>query len=67
MALIPVVIEQTPRGERSYDIYSRLLKDRIIMLGMPITNEVVNSIIAQIFFLEMENPEKDIHLYINSP
>ena len=58
MALIPVVIEQTPRGERSYDIYSRLLKDRIIMLGMPITNEVVNSIIAQIFFLEMENPEK---------
>ena len=67
MALIPIVIEQTPRGERSYDIYSRLLKDRIIMLGMPITNEVVNSIIAQIFFLEMENPEKDIHLYINSP
>ena len=67
MALIPVVIEQTPRGERSYDIYSRLLKDRIIMLGMPITNEVINSIIAQIFFLEMENPEKDIHLYINSP
>ena len=67
MALIPIVIEQTPRGERSYDIYSRLLKDRIIMLGMPITNEVVNCIIAQIFFLEMENPEKDIHLYINSP
>ena len=67
MALIPIVIEHTPRGERSYDIYSRLLKDRIIMLGMPITNEVVNSIIAQIFFLEMENPEKDIHLYINSP
>ena len=67
MTLIPVVIEQTPRGERSYDIYSRLLKDRIIMLGMPVTNEVVNSIIAQIFFLEMENPEKDIHLYINSP
>ena len=67
MALIPVVIEQTPRGERSYDIYSRLLKDRIIMLGMPITNEVVNSIIAQIFFLEMESPDKDIHLYINSP
>ena len=67
MSLIPMVIEQTPRGERSYDIYSRLLKDRIIMLGMPITNDVVNSIIAQIFFLEMENPEKDIHLYINSP
>ncbi len=67
MTLIPVVIEQTPRGERSYDIYSRLLKDRIIMLGWPVTNEVVSSIIAQIFFLEMENPEKDIHLYINSP
>ena len=67
LSLIPIVIEQTPRGERSYDIYSRLLKDRIIMLGHPVTNEVVNSIIAQIFFLEMENPEKDIHLYINSP
>ena len=67
MALIPIVIEHTPRGERSYDIYSRLLKDRIIMLGSAVTNEAVNSIIAQIFFLEMENPEKDIHLYINSP
>ena len=67
MALIPIVIEQTPRGERSYDIYSRLLKDRIIMLGTPVTDDVVNSIIAQIFFLEMENPDKDIHLYINSP
>lgn len=67
MALIPIVIEQTPKGERSYDIYSRLLKDRIIMLGTTVTNEVINSIIAQIFFLEMENPEKDIHLYINSP
>ncbi len=67
MALIPIVIEQTPRGERSYDIYSRLLKDRIIILGTQVTDDVANSIIAQIFFLEMENPEKDIHLYINSP
>lgn len=65
--LIPMVIEQTARGERSYDIYSRLLKDRIIMLGSAVTDEIVNSIIAQLFFLEMENPEKDIHLYINSP
>ncbi|MGE0762837.1 MAG: ATP-dependent Clp protease proteolytic subunit [Bdellovibrionales bacterium] len=67
MSLIPIVIEQTPKGERSYDIYSRLLKDRIIILGTPVTDEVANSIIAQMFFLEMENPEKDIHLYINSP
>ena len=67
MALIPVVVEQTSRGERSYDIYSRLLKDRVIILGSQVTDDVVNSIIAQMFFLEMENPEKDIHLYINSP
>ena len=67
MALIPVVIEQTPKGERSYDIYSRLLKDRIIILGSQVTDDVVNSIIAQLFFLEMEGPDKDIHLYINSP
>lgn len=67
MALVPVVVEQTPRGERSYDIYSRLLKDRIIFLGTPVTDDVANSIIAQLFFLEMENPEQDIHLYINSP
>lgn len=67
MALVPIVIEQTPRGERSYDIYSRLLKDRIIILGTPVTDDVANSIIAQMFFLEMENPEKEIHLYINSP
>lgn len=67
MALIPVVIEQTPKGERSYDIYSRLLKDRIILLGTPVTDDVANSIIAQMFFLEMDNPEKDISLYINSP
>lgn len=67
MALIPVVIEQTPKGERSYDIYSRLLKDRIIMLGSAVTDDVANSLIAQVFFLEMDNPEKDIHIYINSP
>jgi ATP-dependent Clp protease protease subunit len=67
LALVPIVIEQTPRGERSYDIYSRLLKDRIIILGTPVSDDIANSIIAQMFFLEMENPEKDIHLYINSP
>ena len=67
MALIPYVIEQTARGERSYDIYSRLLKDRIVMLGTQVTDEVANAIIAQFLFLEVDNPEKDIHLYINSP
>ncbi|NCN41832.1 ATP-dependent Clp protease proteolytic subunit [bacterium] len=67
MNLIPVVVEQTARGERSYDIYSRLLKERIIMLGSPVTDDVASSLIAQMFFLEMENPELDIHLYINSP
>ncbi len=67
MALIPIVIEQTPKGERSYDIYSRLLKDRIIMLGTAIDDNVANSIIAQMFFLEMQDSSKDIHLYINSP
>ncbi len=67
MSLIPIVIEQTPKGERSYDIYSRLLKDRIIILGSQVSDEVANSIMAQFFFLEMENPEMDIHLYINSP
>jgi ATP-dependent Clp protease protease subunit len=66
-SLIPFVIEQTSRGERSYDIYSRLLKDRIIFLGSAVTDEVANSVIAQILFLEVDNPEKDIHLYINSP
>lgn len=66
-ALIPIVIEQTSRGERSYDIYSRLLKERVIMLGTAIDDGVANSIMAQMFFLEMENPDKDIHLYINSP
>ncbi len=67
MALIPMVIEQTPRGERSYDIYSRLLKDRIVMLQTQVTDDVASSIISQLFFLEMENPDQDIHLYINSP
>jgi ATP-dependent Clp protease, protease subunit len=65
--LIPYVIEQTSKGERSYDIYSRLLKDRIIFIGSPISDELANLIIAQILFLEMENPEKDIDIYINSP
>jgi ATP-dependent Clp protease, protease subunit len=67
MPLVPIVVEQTPRGERSYDIYSRLLKDRIIFLGSGINDEVANIVIAQLLFLEMENPEQDIHLYINSP
>jgi ATP-dependent Clp protease, protease subunit len=67
MTLIPTVIEQTNRGERAYDIYSRLLKDRIIMLGSAIDDNVANSIVAQLLFLEAENPEKDISIYINSP
>jgi ATP-dependent Clp protease protease subunit len=67
MGLIPIVVEQTNRGERSYDIYSRLLKDRIIMMGTPINDDVANTIIAQLLFLESEDPEKDINLYINSP
>lgn len=67
MNLIPTVIEQTNRGERAYDIYSRLLKDRIIMLGSGIDDHVSNSIVAQLLFLEAENPEKDISIYINSP
>jgi ATP-dependent Clp protease, protease subunit len=65
--LIPIVIEQTNRGERAYDIYSRLLKDRIIFIGAPIEDNFANLIIAQLLFLEAEDPEKDIHLYINSP
>lgn len=64
---VPMVIEQTNRGERAYDIYSRLLKDRIIFLGSPIDDAVANSVIAQLLFLNAEDPEKDIHLYINSP
>ncbi|MBI2212846.1 MAG: ATP-dependent Clp endopeptidase proteolytic subunit ClpP [Acidobacteria bacterium] len=67
MVLIPYVVEQTSRGERSYDIYSRLLKDNVIILGQPIEDQVANVIIAQMLFLEAENPEKDIWLYINSP
>jgi ATP-dependent Clp protease protease subunit len=65
--LVPVVVEQTNRGERAYDIYSRLLKDRIIFLGTPIDDNVANIIIAQLLFLEAEDPEKDIFIYINSP
>ncbi|KGR90759.1 Clp protease [Ureibacillus massiliensis 4400831 = CIP 108448 = CCUG 49529] len=67
MNLIPTVIEQTSRGERAYDIYSRLLKDRIIMLGSAIDDNVANSIVAQLLFLAAEDPDKDISLYINSP
>jgi len=67
MNLIPFVIERTPYGERSYDIYSRLLKERIIFLGGPITDPVANSIVAQLLFLESQDPKKDIKLYINSP
>lgn len=67
MVLIPTVIEQTNRGERAYDIYSRLLKDRIIMLGSAIDDNVANSIVAQLLFLEAEDPDKDISIYINSP
>ena len=67
MPLIPMVIEQTSRGERAYDIYSRLLKDRIIFLGTAMNDEIANLIIAQLLFLESEEPEKDINFYINSP
>lgn len=67
MPLIPIVVEQTNRGERSYDIYSRLLKDRIIFLGTPVYDEIANVIIAQLLFLESQDPDKDIHFYINSP
>lgn len=65
--LVPMVVEQTNRGERSYDIYSRLLKDRLIFLGGPIDDNMANLIVAQLLFLESEDPDKDIHLYINSP
>lgn len=67
MSLVPMVVEQTNRGERSYDIYSRLLKDRIIFLSNAIDDDVANLVIAQLLFLAAEDPEKDIHLYINSP
>ncbi len=65
--LVPMVIEQTPRGERSFDIYSRLLKERIIFLGTQVDDQIANLIVAQLLFLESEDPEADIHLYINSP
>jgi ATP-dependent Clp protease, protease subunit len=66
-ALVPIVVEQTARGERSYDIYSRLLKERVIFLVGPVEDYMANLIVAQLLFLEAENPDKDIHLYINSP
>lgn len=65
--LVPMVIEQTARGERSFDIYSRLLKERILFIGTPIDDNIANLVIAQLLFLESENPEADIHMYINSP
>lgn len=67
MNLIPIVVEQTGRGERAYDIFSRLLKDRIVFLGSAVTDEVANLISAELLFLESEDPDKDIHFYINSP
>lgn len=67
MYLVPIVVEKTPQGERSYDIYSRLLKERIVFLGSPIDDQAANIIIAQLLFLEASEPEKDIHIYINSP
>ena len=67
MSLIPMVIEQTGRSERAYDIYSRLLKDRIVFIGTPIDDILANTVIAQLLFLQTEDPEKDIHIYVNSP
>lgn len=67
MSYVPIVVEQTNRGERSYDIYSRLLKDRIILLGGPVDDHAANTIVAQMLFLAAEDPERDIHFYINSP
>ena len=67
MNLVPIVVEQTGRGERAYDIFSRLLKDRILFLGSAVTDDVANLITAQLLFLEAEDPEKDVHFYINSP
>lgn len=67
MTLIPIVVERTARGERAYDIYSRLLRDRIIFIGQPIDDNVANTVIAQMLFLEVQDPKKDIKLYINSP
>jgi ATP-dependent Clp protease protease subunit len=67
VSIIPIVIEQTGRTERAYDIYSRLLKDRIVFIGTPIDDNVANTVIAQLLFLQTEDPDKDIHIYINSP
>src|SRR5437762_10983697 len=67
MGLVPIVVEQTGRGERAYDIYSRLLKDRIVFIGTPIDDVIANLIIAQILFLQMEDPNKDINVYVHSP
>ncbi|MDZ4975875.1 ATP-dependent Clp protease proteolytic subunit, partial [Clostridium perfringens] len=67
MSLVPMVVEQTSRGERSYDIFSRLLKDRIIMLSGEINDSISNLVVAQLLFLESEDPDKDIYIYINSP
>ena len=67
MNLVPMVVEQTPRGERAYDIYSRLLKERVIFVVGPVEDHMTNLIVAQLLFLESENPDKDIHMYINSP
>src|SRR5881227_1012516 len=67
MPLIPMVVEQTARGERSFDIYSRLLNDRVVFLGGPVDEEIANLIVAQLVHLESDDPDKDIHLYINSP
>ena len=67
MSLVPMVVEQTGRGERSYDIFSRLLKDRIIMLSGEVNDDTANLVVAQLLFLESEDPDKDIYLYINSP
>jgi ATP-dependent Clp protease protease subunit len=67
MSLVPIVVEQTSRGERSYDIYSRLLKDRIVFLGEPVDDHIASLVIAQLLFLEAEDPDKDIYMYINTP
>jgi ATP-dependent Clp protease, protease subunit len=67
LGLVPIVVEQTARGERSYDIYSRLLKERVIFLVGPVEDQMANLVVAQLLFLESENPDKDIHVYINSP
>jgi ATP-dependent Clp protease protease subunit len=67
MNLVPIVVEQTSRGERSYDIYSRLLKDRIVFIGNPIDDDIANLVIAQLLFLEAEDPDKDVNIYVNSP